>query len=204
MAGDKRAARLGVLAAVAVILFGALGTRLWFLQTVQASDLQAEVNARNTETVRIAPERGQIFDADGRLLAGNEATLNVVVAWDAIRRDSDRAELFRRLSGWVNQPVEVMEERYDAERYDRLRPLPLAEDVGEDVATALRERVEDFPGISIEIGYRRVYPYAPLASHVIGYMGAITAEDAAHYRELGYITSLGGEAVGRAGVELSY
>ena len=186
------------------MLFGALGTRLWFLQTVQASELQAEVNERNTETTLIPPERGQIFDADGRLLAGNEATLNVVVGWEAVRRDSDRAELFRRLSGWVNQPVEVMEERYDAIRYSRLRPLPLAEDVGEDVAVALRERIEDFPGVSVQIGYRRVYPYAPLASHIIGYMGAITDVDEDEYIALGYDTSSVGEDVGRAGVELAY
>jgi len=186
------------------MLFGVLGTRLWFLQTVQASNLQDEVNARNTETQLIAPERGQVFDADGRLLAGNEATLNVVVGWEAVRRDSDRAELFRRLSGWVNQPVEVMEERYDAVRYSRLRPLPLAEDVGEDVAVALRERIEDFPGVSVQIGYRRVYPYAPLASHIIGYMGAITDVDEDEYIALGYDTSSVGEDVGRAGVELAY
>jgi penicillin-binding protein 2 len=52
--------------------------------------------------------------------------------------------------------------------------------------------------------YRRVYPYAPLAAHVVGYMGAITAEDAGHYRGLGYDTSNRGEEVGRAGVELEY
>lgn len=204
MAGDKRAARLGVLAAVAVILFGALGTRLWFLQTVQATGLQQEVDERNTTVVQIRPERGQIIDAKGRLLAGNEATLNVVVDWAFVNRDSDRAALFQRLSGWVDQPVEAMEERYDAERYDRLRPLPIAEDVSEDVATGIRERIEDFPGVSIEVGYRRVYPYAPLASHVIGYMGAITEEDAADYSALGYDTSSVGEDVGRAGVELFY
>ena len=35
-------------------------------------------------------------------------------------------------------------------------------------------------------------------------MGAITAEDEARYQDLGYDTSLGGEDVGRAGIELSY
>lgn len=204
MAGDKRAARLGVLAAVAVILLGALGVRLWFLQTVQASDLQVEVDQRNTRTVQIRPERGQIFDTDGRLLAGNETMLNVVVDWAAIRRDSDRAELFRRLSGWVNKPVEEMEERYDANRYNPLLPMPVAEDVSEAVALALRERTEDFPGVAVETSYRRVYPYAPLASHVIGYLGPITAEDQDEYEALGYDTSSVGEKVGRAGVELYY
>ena len=97
-----------------------------------------------------------------------------------------------------------MEARYDSGLYSRYKPLPIAEDVPEDVAVAIEERSEDFPGVSIEKGWKRVYPYAPLASHVVGYMGAITAEDEQRYLDLGYDTSLGGEDVGRAGVELSY
>ena len=86
-------------------------------------------------------------------------------------------------------PVDEMEERYDTERYSRYQPMPLKEDVDESVAIALDERVEDFPGVSIVEDWRRVYPYAPLASHVLGYMGAITAEDQDHYDDLGYDTS---------------
>ena len=59
MASDRRAARLGVLAAVAVMLFSGLGARLWFLQTVEAESLQQVVDQRNTSTVLIAPERGR-------------------------------------------------------------------------------------------------------------------------------------------------
>jgi penicillin-binding protein 2 len=204
MASDKRAARLGVLAAVAVMLFAGIGARLWFLQTVEAQSLQEVVDQRNTETVLIPPERGQIFDHDGRLLAGNEPVYNIAVSWVAMRDPADRAALFSRLSGWLGVPVEEMEQRYDSNTFSRLRPLPVAEDVAEDVVIALRERSEDFPGVSMVKSYRRVYPYAPLAAHVVGYMGAITAEDAARYRELGYDTSNRGEEVGRAGVELEY
>ena len=204
MAADKRAARLGILALVATLLFGAMGTRLWFLQTVQADALQQTVDARKTKTVRLVPERGRIFDADGRILADNQSVLTVAVDWDVLRRGTDRTELFSRLSGWLQVPVADMEARYDSNRYSRYKPLPLAEDVPENIAIAIRERIEDFPGVSIETGWKRVYPYAPLASHVIGYMGAITAEDEPHYEDLGYDTSLGGENVGRAGLELSY
>ena len=204
MAADKRAARLGVLAVVAALLFGALGTRLWFLQTVQADSLQEVVDARKTKTVRLLPERGRIFDADGRILADNEPVLSVAVDWDVIDRSTDRATLFSRLSGWVGVPVEEMEARFDSNRYSRYKPLPVADDVFENVAIAIMERSEDFPGVTVEQGWRRVYPYAPLASHVVGYMGAVTAEDEARYQDLGYDTSLGGEDVGRAGLELSY
>ena len=203
MAADKRAARLGVLALVATLLFGAVGARLWFLQTVQADSLQRTVDARKTKVIRLVPERGRIFDADGRILADNTRVLTVAVEWDVVRDDTDRAEMFTRLSGWLQMPVDEMEARYDSNTYSRYRPLPLKEDVEEPIAIALEERVEDFPGVTIVTEWRRTYPYAPLASHVIGYMGAITAEDEQRYQDKGYDTSVGGEDVGRAGVELS-
>lgn len=201
---DKRAARLGMLAVVGVLLFGALGARLWFLQAVEADSLQAQVDERNTKEVLVAPERGQIFDVDGRLLAGNERIVNVVVSWDAIRKDSNRALLFERLSGRIGMSVEDMEARYDEGGYNPLRPLPLQEDVDEATIVAIMERSEDFPGVDFEVDWRRVYPYAPLASHVLGYMGSITEEDAGYYQDLGYDTSNVGEDVGRAGVEQSW
>ena len=164
MAADKRAARLGVLALVATLLFGAIGARLWFLQTVQAESLQQTVDARKTKTVRLLPERGRIVDTDGRILADNERVLTVSVDWDVIQRDTDRAELFTRLSGWLEMPVDEMEERYDSERYSRYKPMPVKENVKESVAIAINERIEDFPGVSIVEDWRRVYPYAPLGA----------------------------------------
>ena len=199
---DRRAARLGILALVATLLLGAIGARLWFLQTVQAESLQQTVDASKTKTVRLLPERGRIVDIDGRILADNERVLTVSIDWDVLQQDTDRAELFTRLSGWLEMPLDEMEERYDSERYSRYKPMPVKENVKESVAIAINERIEDFPGVSIVEDWRRVYPYAPLGAHVLGYMGAITAEDQAHYDEIGYDTSVGGERVGRSGVEL--
>ena len=39
----------------------------------------------------------------------------------------------------------------------------------------LLERRRTIPGVDVIEEWKRVYPYAPLASHVVGYMGAITA-----------------------------
>lgn len=189
-----------MLAVVATLLLGAIGARLWFLQTVEAEELQADVDTLKTKTVPLVPQRGRIFDADGRILADNERMLTVAADWAVMRNDTDRAEIFRRLSGWLETPVEEMEARYDSGRYSRYLPMPLKEDVEEPIAIALQERVEDLPGVSIVEDSRRVYPYAPLASHVVGYLGAITAEDLDDYLDLGYERN---EIVGRSGVELS-
>jgi penicillin-binding protein 2 len=200
MAADKRTARLGVLALVGTLLFGLLGARLWFLQTVEQEALQEKVNTTKLRTVPLLPERGRIFDADGRIVADNERVLTVAVDWQVIRRSDDRAEIFRRLSGWVDIPVEEMEARFDSQVYSPFLPMPIAEDIDERTATALKERVEDLPGVTIIEESRRVYPYAPLASHVVGYMGRITAETKDVYQDAGYYLN---ERVGQFGIELS-
>ena len=79
MAIDRRATRLGVLGLVGVILFSLIGVRLWFLQTVKADELQELSTIARTRTVRIPPERGRIFDVEGRILADNQRILTVAV-----------------------------------------------------------------------------------------------------------------------------
>ena len=200
MAVDRRATRLGVLALVGVILFSLLGVRLWFLQTVKADELQQSVTISKTRTVRLAPERGRIFDVEGRILADNERILTVAVDWQMLRRKTQRDAIFTRLSGWVQVPVEIMHERFDAQIDSPFLPFPIKRDIDEPTAIALLERVEDFPGVEIITEWKRVYPYAPHAAHVIGYMGAITAEQLDDRLAQGYLRN---ERVGQFGVERS-
>lgn len=200
MASDRRAARLGVLALVGTLLFGLIGVRLWILQTVEAESLQAEVDETKLRTVPLLPERGRIFDSEGRILADNHRVLTVGVDWQVIRDDSNRAEIFRRLSGWVDVPIEDMEARYQSGVDSPFLPMPVAVDVEEPTAIAIQERVEDLPGVSIIEESRRVYPYAPTASHVVGYLGRITDETQDFYQGQGYYLN---ERVGQFGIELS-
>jgi penicillin-binding protein 2 len=202
MAIDRRSSRLGVLAVIGVILVSTLGTRLWFLQGVQAADYQESVNLSKIREVRLPPERGRIFDADGRILADNQRVLTVTVEWRVLRNTNNRRQLFERLSGPLGKPIEDLELRFkNGEKlYDPLLPMPLVEDVNEETVQFLLERSEDFPGVDVTEQWRRVYPYAPLASHVIGYMSAIFKETKDEYLARGYNLN---ERVGAFGVEQS-
>jgi penicillin-binding protein 2 len=146
MAIDKRATRLGVLALVGVMLFSLLGVRLWFLQTVRPRSSSRSPRQPRPAPSDLAPERGRIFDADGRILADNQRVLTVAVDWQQIRRKTDRQEIFRRLSAWVDVPVEDMEARFQS---NVVQPVPPDADqarIDEPTAIALEERIEDFPG----------------------------------------------------------
>jgi penicillin-binding protein 2 len=211
MAVDKRSKRLGVLATVSLLLIGLVGARLWFLQAVETSKYQSAVDSAKTRTVLIAPERGRIFDAKGRIVADNERILTVTVDWAVVKNIKNRKALFERLSGPLKTPIDDLMRRYDPcynlpvpckqpQLYDTLLPLPLKEDIDEPTANFLLERSEDYPGIDVTEQYKRVYPYAPLAAHVVGFMGSITSGNWPSFKAQGYKSN---ERVGQFGVELT-
>lgn len=193
--------RLGILVTVAMLLGSLLTVRLWFLQAVDAPGLEQRVQEVRTRTVKLTSERGRIFDIKGRIMADNERLLTITLDRAVISGPLARQQMWNRLSGALNKSVEELEDRYLSKRYNQLQPVPLKEDVSEDLAIFLRERSEDYPGIDIVENWRREYPYAPMASHVLGFLGAIRKSETTYYKNLGYDPDA---RVGQFGVEQTY
>lgn len=201
MPRESRMSRLAILATVAMLLGSLLTVRLWFLQAVDAPGLEQRVQEVRTRTVKLTSERGRIFDIKGRIMADNERLLTITLDRAVISGPLARQQMWNRLSGALNMSVEELEDRYVSKRYNQLQPVPLKEDVSEDLAIFLRERSEDYPGIDIVENWRREYPYAPMASHVLGFLGAIRESETTYYKNLGYDPDA---RVGQFGVEQTY
>jgi penicillin-binding protein 2 len=193
--------RLAILATVAMLLGSLLTVRLWFLQAVDAPGLEQRVQEVRTRTVKLTSERGRIFDIKGRIMADNERLLTITLDRAVISGPLARQQMWNRLSGALGMSVQELEDRYVSKRYNQLQPVPLKEDVSEDLAIFLRERSEDYPGIDIIETWRREYPYAPMASHVLGFLGAIRKSETTYYKNLGYDPDA---RVGQFGVEQTY
>ena len=149
MARESRMSRLAVLATVAMVLGSLLSVRLWFLQAIDAPGLEQRVQEVRTRTVKLTSERGRIFDIKGRTMADNERLLTITMDRAVVAKPLDRQQMWNRLSGALNMSVEELENRFVSKRYNQLQPLPLKEDVSEELAIFLRERSEDYPGIDI-------------------------------------------------------
>jgi len=201
MPRESRMSRLAILATVAMLLGSLLTVRLWFLQAVDAPGLEQRVQEVRTRTVKLTSERGRIFDIKGRIMADNERLLTITLDRAVIAGPLARQQMWNRLSGALGMSVQELEDRYVSKRYNQLQPVPLKEDVSEDLAIFLRERSEDYPGIDIVENWRREYPYAPMASHVLGFLGAIRESETTYYKNLGYDPDA---RVGQFGVEQTY
>lgn len=203
MAGvpDAPRLRLSVLGVVVVSLFAALFGRLWYLQVAAAPEYRRESITTRTRSVALAPVRGRILDAQGRVLVDNQRTLVVNIDRDQIKDDGRRAPLFARLSGVLAVPAEQLEARYRSGVDDRYLPFPLAVDVTEATANYLKERGEDFPGVQVDDSWQRVYRYGPIGANVIGFTARISDANKAAYVDRGYALA---DRVGSAGIEKYY
>ena len=201
VAADPQQRRWSFVGVSAIVLLVLLLSRIWFLQSVTKDETEQIIKAVQSRIVKLVPERGRIFDVNGRVVADNKRVIVATINRQIIRDPQDRLEMFKRLSGPLNTPIERLYTRYDDKRYDELKELPLAFDISEEQAAFIMERIEDYPGVVIKEEWRRIYPYGAVGSHVIGFLGAIQKESASYYKSLGYDPN---ERVGLYGVELTY
>jgi penicillin-binding protein 2 len=200
--------RLRVLvASIAMLLgFALLAGRLVYLQVVRHDDLQEQAESNRTAIVPIVPNRGLILDRNGITLATN---------YSAYTLEITPSRLGRALEPTIDELAQIIEiQPRDRRRFKKLvdesksfESLPIRTRLTDtEVAQFAAQRFR-FPGVEIKARLFRNYPFGPLASHVMGYIGRInqsekramenwTDEEQGNYR--------GTEYIGKLGIEQSF
>ncbi len=98
-------ARHHVLGIVAVALFAALFTRLWYLQVLTTDDFELAAQSNRTQEVIIEAPRGRILDRNAQVLVENRRAIQVSIDYqDFTALDPpEQSELLRRLATRLNE-----------------------------------------------------------------------------------------------------
>ncbi len=175
MTSDSPHLRMGVLGVVAISLFAALFSRLWFLQVMSAPTFAVAAQENRERVVPIAPVRGRILDREGRVLGGQpQLERGDGRSRGGRGRDRRGVPLRPARQGARRDRRPISKHRFNDRRYSPLLPVPLAEDVPEATVVHIAERGDLFPGVEAKEVAVRVYPYGSRAAHVIGYIGALS------------------------------
>ncbi|MGH9741929.1 MAG: penicillin-binding protein [Candidatus Acidiferrum sp.] len=153
--------RLLILAGVALLWMGAVFGRLTYLQLFCHSEYLARALRQQQRTIEITPERGAIYDRNMRPLA---MSVPVDSAFGVPSEIADEHLAARLLSGIVDVPQDVLEERFASSRsfvwISRKLPPEKAEAI-----TAL-----NLKGVYLQKENERFYPKRNLAAHVLGFV----------------------------------
>jgi penicillin-binding protein 2 len=189
--------RVGMVQGTVALTIVLLVAYFWHLQVVRGRYFRELSENNRIRAIPIPAPRGPLFDRNGRILAENRSSFNVVLTTE--RRDDLRQALARVGTLIAYDPAEV-QERLN-QQGPRLRSLVVKSDATEeDVATIQARRLE-LSEASVAVVPLRSYPLGAAAAHVLGHVGEVTD------RQLEQQTFEGIEAgtvVGQAGLELQY
>jgi len=185
---------------VALLVFGTLATRLFYLQIVNGSTFAARADRNRAVADPIVATRGQIFDRAGRELVGNVASFAVKIRPSDLP-ETRRDEVAERLAGLLGIQPSTVNEAIDGNPGSRFDLVRVAQDVPEATARLVAESRDELPGVEVVVETRRSYPYGPLFSHILGYTGPIDAETLDDRREDGYLPD---DMIGQTALEASF
>ena len=198
--------RVAVIGGIALVAFGIVFFRLWYLQVLSGDKYRAEANDNRLREIKVQAPRGEIVDRNGTPLVENRRGVSLTLARDALPEGSaEREELFRNLGRLLNRKPErirrtVMGQFNDSD-IPAFSPAVIKQDVSRAAMGHVLERSDLYPGVEPEFVFLRDYPHGEVAAHLLGSVGEVTAEDLERksFPGLSY-----GDRVGRGGIEQEY
>ncbi len=192
-----------ILGGVKVGLLGALGARLYWLQTVESEKYKVLADDNRINTRPLTPSRGLIFDRTGEPLAANRNNYRLLITADKgrISEALKQAEtVLERLERVID--IGERERQRILEQMRRNRsfvPVTVRENLEWEQVAQIEFNAPDLPGVSIDLGQTRDYLHPELTSHVVGYVGRVSPEDLRDSDDP--VLELPGMRIGKKGVE---
>ncbi|MEX0800333.1 MAG: penicillin-binding protein 2 [Dehalococcoidia bacterium] len=188
--------------ALVILLFGILIAQLVRLQVIEGDDYaqRAEINA--LREIQIPPDRGLIFDRNGRPLVQNAARFSAAILPGDLP-DRGEASVYQHLERTTGVSVADIERmvREGVKERGEFEPVIIKPDIDAETALALRELEPVTPGLRLMMEPTREYLAGGLMSHILGYIGALSEEEYAALDRQEYLIQ---DFIGKTGVELSY
>ncbi|MFF0294048.1 penicillin-binding protein 2 [Kitasatospora sp. NPDC004615] len=209
--------RLVVLQILVLSLLATLGGRLWYLQIRNGKEFTAKAQGNHIREVVEPAVRGEVLDAAGRILAGNETKLVVSVSRTALMQQKDHGKaVLSRLADVLGVPADDVKNKVrlcDAKtpqpcwNGSPYQPIPVTQQATTQQAMQIMERREDFPGVTAQPTALRRYTGAEGASaaQILGYLSPVTDDEVTKTADKsGRERRLPSDQIGRAGLESVY
>ena len=159
------------------------------------------LNAANTsiKTEYIIPQRGIIFDRNGKILVGNQPSYEISFTQALLRPDFDTIGFCNLVkiskSDFVKRIEDIKKEKY----YSRVTPMTFMKNISREEIARIQEIIFKYPAFNIVSRPQRKYEVAT-SGNLLGYINEVgeydIKKDSLYY--------LPGDNIGKSGVEKSY
>lgn len=190
--------RAALLTGGKLTLLGGLAARMYYLQVVEADRFKTLAEENRINFRLIAPERGYVTDRNGDYLAINVQNYQVTVVREQAK---DVEAVLTRLAHIIDLDDSVVERVLRETRRRRsFVPIMVQDNLSWGEVSRIGVNAPDLPGVNIEVGQSRHYPYGSAMAHVVGYVSRVGKEDLTDDPLL----ELPGFRIGKNGIERKY
>jgi len=180
------------------VLLSALVGRMYYLQVVDSDRYKTLAEENRINFRLLAPPRGRIVDRFGVPIADNQQNYRVVLIPE---QTGDVEETLLRLGRIIsigqNEKKQILR---DVRRRRGFVPVTLRENLSWQDVAHIEVNMPDLPGVMIDVGQSRYYPFATETAHVLGYVAAVSEGET----KGDPLLELPGFRIGKSGIEKVY
>ena len=191
--------RLNLLSLPIILIFVAMGARLWQLQIIRGSEFALKAEQNRIRTIQVVAPRGTIVDRFNNTLVENRPSVNILLYRESMKDFSATSDFI--INGLKVRPDELTARLRRNKASGVYRPIVVKEDVGIDDISILDAHRREHPELQLGQVPRRLYRYGKTAAHLLGYVGEVSEDELANNMFPGCRT---GDLVGKSGLERIY
>jgi len=192
--------RVAILGGLQTMLVGALVSRLYYLQVVEADKYRLLADENRINLRLLPPSRGLILDRFGVPLAANFPNYRAILVAEQTKDLEQTLGDFARLVPLSERErTKVMRE---LKRNRAFTPIPVKEDLTWEQMSQVELNLPELPGISIEEDQKRYYPFGGLTAHILGYVQVASEKEVAEDPDP--LLTLPSFRIGRNGLEKAF
>jgi penicillin-binding protein 2 len=184
-----------LIAGAELTAFGALAAKLYQVQVAEGAKYRTLAESNRISVRLIAPPRGRLLDRFGVPVAANNQNWRALLIAEQAENVGATLDAFARLVPLADHERARIER--DVRRHRRFIPVTVREFLTWEEMARIEVNAPDLPGIVVDVGTTRRYPFGPALAHVVGYVAPPSEADMGEDPML----SLPGIRVGRAGME---
>ena len=142
-------------------------------------------------------KRGRILDRNGKVLAEDEKGYSVGLVKGKLNGEND----YGQIAQYLETDVETIQKKMSASwiNDDSFVPIKTVSEITKN--GLIYNGILNISGVKISTVGIRTYPYDKVASHVVGYVQNVNAEDLKKHKNEGYNST---SVIGRSGIEAVY
>ena len=197
--------RIFIFGGIVVFLYLLLIIRLGSLQLDTQSEYSKKIAIQSIRRVRVPATRGRMFSSDGKIVADNVPSYNIVFHLAEMRKRG-HTKTVNNIYDCVQKIAAVIHRNLGITKGDIIKhmnmrpavPMTMFSDLKKRELAAAFDHIPSIPGMEIVTLPTRYYPYESSACHILGYTGkddSGTAPDRTRYSY--YIPDI----EGRSGLE---